>query len=92
MCKLCTLYRKFVLDDIKKIIYILIMENITISENIKLMAARAGLSLSALARLLDDTPQNFTQKLKRDNFRVSDLEKIADICGYSFTWDFIKKD
>lgn len=89
---MCNLYRKFVLEKLNKIVYIVNMENITISENIKIMAARAGLSLSALARLLDDTPQNFTQKLKRDNFRINDLEKIADICGYSFTWDFIKKD
>lgn len=89
---MCTLYRKFVLEKLNKIVYIISMENLTISENIKLMAARAGLSLSALARLLDDTPQNFTQKLKRDNFRINDLEKIADICGYRFTWDFIKKD
>ena len=64
------------------------MENLTISENIKLMASRAGLSISALARAMDDSPQNFNQKLKRDNFRVSDLEKIARICGYSFVWDF----
>lgn len=68
------------------------MENITVSENIKIMAARAGLSLSELARRLDDTPQNFTQKLKRDNFRVGDLRKIADICGYVFIYDFVKKD
>lgn len=70
------------------------MENITISENIKIMAARADLSLSEVARRFGDTPQNFTQKLKRDNFRVGDLEKIANICGYTFTWDFkkIKQD
>ena len=68
------------------------MENITISENIKIMCSRSGVSLSELARLVGDSPQNFTQKMKRDNFRVADLEKIASVLGYSFKWDFIKNE
>lgn len=66
------------------------MENITISEKIKILCSRAGLSLSDVARAVGDSPQNFTQKLKRDNFRVSDLEKIAAVCGYAFIYDFEK--
>lgn len=68
------------------------MENITISEQIKILSGRAGVSLSDLARMVGDSPQNFTQKLKRDNFRVSDLEKIAAALGYSFIYDFVKKE
>lgn len=67
------------------------MENITISEKIKIMCSRSGVSLSELARMVGDSPQNFTQKLKRDNFRVADLEKIAAVLGYTFTCDFIEK-
>jgi len=66
------------------------MENITISEKIKIISKRAGLSLSDLAREVGESPQNFTQKLKRDNFRVSELEKIAAACGYAFIYDFEK--
>ena len=67
------------------------MENITISEKIKIMCSRSGVSLSELARMVGDSPQNFTQKLKRDNFRVADLEEIAAVLGYTFTCDFIEK-
>lgn len=67
------------------------MEKITISEQIKIISSRAGLSLSDLARAVGDSPQNFTQKLKRNNFRVSELEKIAAACGYAFIYDFEKK-
>ncbi len=66
------------------------MEDITIKENIKLMASRAGLNMSELAVLVGDSPQNFAQKMKRDNFRISDIEKIAGACGYKFVWDFEK--
>lgn len=68
------------------------MENLTISEKIKIMSSRAGLSLSALARVLGDSPQNFTQKVNRDNFRVNELEKIAAACGYEMKIEFIEKN
>lgn len=79
------------LDKLKNKLYFLSMENLTISEKIKIIAGRSGLSVSALARVLGESPQNFAQKLKRDNFRVDDLQKIATACGYDLHVDFVKK-
>jgi len=68
------------------------MRDLTCAENIKVLASRRGLSLSELARTLGKTPQNFTQQLARDDFRVSDLQKIAAALGASFQYDFIEYD
>lgn len=67
------------------------MKDLTISENIKVLAARRGLSLSELARVLGKSPQNFIQQIKRDDFRVSDLEKIAAALDVNFIYDFVEK-
>lgn len=66
------------------------MEKLTIAENIKILAGRRGLSLSDLARALGKSPQNFIQQITRDDFRVSDLEKIAEALGARFEWDFVE--
>lgn len=79
------------LDKYKIKLYFLSMDNLTISEKIKIISGRSGLSMSALARVLGESPQNFAQKLKRDNFRVDDLQRIAAACGYDLQIDFIKK-
>lgn len=67
------------------------MKDLTISENIKILAARRGLSLSELARVLGKSPQNFIQQIKRDDFRISDLEKIAAALDVTFIYDFVEK-
>ena len=36
-----------------------------------------GISQAALARLIETTPSNFNQKMKRGTFTVEELEKIA---------------
>ena len=67
------------------------MKDLSIRENIKVFAARRGMSLSDLARALGKTPQNFIQQINRDDFRVSDLEKIAAVLGVVFEYDFVEK-
>lgn len=54
---------------------------LTISEQIRLLARRAGLSISALAAATGQTPQNLNNKLKRDNFSVRELQAIATAAG-----------
>lgn len=68
------------------------MNGLNIVENIKLYAGRKGMSMSDLARALDKSPQNFNQQLKRCDFRLSDLEKIAGVLGVRFVWDFVEDD
>jgi transcriptional regulator with XRE-family HTH domain len=66
------------------------MKDLTISENIKVFAGRRGMSLSDLARALGKSPQNFIQQVNRDDFRISDLEKIACVLGVKFQYDFVE--
>lgn len=66
------------------------MDKLTIAEKIKILAGRRGMSLSDLARALGKSPANLLNQLKRDDFRVSDLEKIAAALGVRFSYDFIE--
>lgn len=68
------------------------MENLTVSEKIRILAARKNVTLSELARRIDKSPANFLNQLKADNWRVPDLEKIAAALGLVFVCDFIEKD
>ena len=62
------------------------------NETIKILCGRAGISVAELARRLDRTPQNFSNQLKRNDFRLSDLQKIAAALGYTFEYNFVKKE
>lgn len=64
------------------------MDNLTIAEKIKILAARHGMSVSDIARALGKSPANMLNQLKRDDFRISDLEKIAAALGVRFVYDF----
>ena len=68
------------------------MKDLTIVENIKVLAGRKNTSLSELARALGKSPQNFNQQLQRGDFRMSDLEKIAGVLGVRFVYDFVEDD
>lgn len=54
------------------------------AEKIRLLLVHCGnISEAELARRLGTSPQNFNKKMKRDNFSVPELEKIADALGCS---------
>ena len=61
----------------------------TISEQIKVLCVRCGVSEAELARRLGKSPQNFNSKMKRKTFTVNDLEEIASVLGVTFTRHFI---
>lgn len=46
----------------------------TTSEQIRVLCVRSGVSLSELARRINQTPQNFSVKLKRNTLMVVDPE------------------
>ena len=50
-----------------------------------LLVKRGNISEAEVARRLGISPQNLNKKMKRDNFTVSDLEKIAGVLGGEFT-------
>jgi len=64
----------------------------TITEQIKMLCIRCGISEAELARRLGKSPQSFNARMKRQNFTVSELEEIADVIGVKFRRVFIFND
>ncbi len=61
----------------------------TITEQIKILCVRCGVSEAELARRLGKSPQSFNSKMKRETFTVNDLNEIASVLGVTFIRHFI---
>ena len=61
----------------------------TISEQIKVLCVRCGISEAELARRLGKSPQSLNSKMKRESFTIGDLDVIADKMGVTFERHFI---
>lgn len=61
----------------------------TISEQIKVLCVRSGISVAELARRTGTTPQNFSAKMKRESFTIAELENIAIAVESSFSRAFV---
>ena len=61
----------------------------TTSEQIRVLCARTGVSLSELARRIDQSPQNFNAKLKRNTVTQDELNKIANALGATYEQYFV---
>ena len=61
----------------------------TASEQIRVLCVRAGISLSELARRIDQTPQNFNAKLKRNTVTQEELNQIAKVLGATYEQYFV---
>ena len=59
------------------------------SEQIRVLCVRAGISLSELARRIDQTPQNFNAKLKRNTVTQEELNQIARVLGATYEQYFV---
>lgn len=60
------------------------------TERIRILLVKQGnLSEAELARRLGIAPQNLNRKLKRDNFTVQELEKIATALDCSYEGNFV---
>ena len=53
------------------------------------LVKRGNISESELARRMGTTPQNFNNKMKRDNFSEKDLQEIAEALGLQVEINFI---
>ena len=56
----------------------------TTSEQIRVLCVRTGVSLSELARRINQTPQNFNAKLKRNTITQDELNQIAKVLGATY--------
>ncbi len=61
----------------------------TTSEQIRVLCVRTGISLSELARRIDQTPQNFNAKLKRNTVTQDELNKIAKVLDVKYEQYFV---
>ena len=64
----------------------------TMEQKINMALAYKGISQAALARLIETTPSNFNQKMKRGTFTVEELEKIAAALGAKYFFGFEFED
>lgn len=64
----------------------------SMSKRIKQLLIEKDSNISNLAELLHTTPQNITNKLRRDNFTEKDLIEIAEVLGCKFDAKFIVFD
>ena len=63
------------------------------TEYIRLCLVKCGnISVAELARRSGQTSQNLSNKITRNNFKVSELEKIAEALDCEIKIQFIKKD
>ncbi len=61
----------------------------SISEQLKILCVKLGISVSELGRLTGKSPQAFSQKMKRESFTVDELKRIAEASGCKYEGSFI---
>ena len=61
----------------------------TTAEMIKELCEQTNISVSELARRIDQTPQNFNKKLQLETVTLDELKAISDVLGVKFEQAFI---
>ena len=64
----------------------------SMTEQIKIMLVKRKMSAVDLAKVLECSPTNVYNKLKRDNFSEKELTQIADILNCDFKGLFVMRD
>ncbi|MER2171842.1 MAG: helix-turn-helix domain-containing protein [Psychrobacillus psychrodurans] len=62
------------------------------AKKIKLLLVERDSNLSELAEKIGTTQPNLSNKMKRDDFRVSELNQIAEVLGVKFESYFVLDD
>lgn len=61
----------------------------TTSEQIRVLCVRSGVSISELAKRINQTPQNFNAKLKRNTITQDELMQIAKALNATYEQYFV---
>ncbi len=61
----------------------------TTSEQIRVLCVRTGVSLSELARKINQSPQNFNAKLRRNTITQDELNQIAKALDVTYEQYFV---
>ncbi len=64
----------------------------TTSDMIRELCEKKKISISELARRINQSPQNFNKKLKRGTIKAKDMMKIADALGIEYEQRLILED
>ena len=64
----------------------------SMAQVIRAAMKKQGVTVSQLSRQLGCTTQNISGKMRRDNFRESELQEIAAAIGCRFEGRFISED
>lgn len=59
---------------------------------VKKILVEKGMTLKDLAEKLDVGYQNLYNKMKRNNFRISELEEMLDVLGYDLDIKIVKRE
>lgn len=62
------------------------------SEKIKILLIKKGMTAADLAKRMETKPQNIYNKFKRDNFSEKELQEIAEIVGVKYEGFFFLED
>lgn len=65
---------------------------LTMGEKIKIIAKRRNMTISQLAEKTNQSRQNFSNKLSRDNFTEKELYGIAEALDCTFEANFLMND
>ena len=65
---------------------------LTFGEKIKVIMGRRGLSITELANKTGQSPQNMSNKMRRDNFSEKELKEIAAALDCTFETVFRMND
>ena len=65
---------------------------LTTSEQIRMILMRKKITIGTLADMLGQSRQNFSNKLSRDNFNVSELREIARVLEIEYESKFVFPD
>lgn len=60
-----------------------------VSEQLKILCVKLGISVSELGRMAGKSPQAFNQKIKRESFTVEELKQLAEAAGCKYEGAFI---
>ena len=63
-----------------------------ISEKIRILAIKNRITVQQLAEKSGQSSANLYNKLSRNNFKISEIERIADTVNYGVEINFISRD
>ena len=69
-----------------------IVMNLTMGEKIRVMLKRRGMTVAQLADLTNQTRQNLSNKLTRDNFQEQDIKAIAEALNCDYEAYLVMRD